>query len=168
MLNKTYTNVRNFSLILLSTIFVLVILKNLNIVNANSEIIISENETVITSNSSSNNHNWSTKNQVNDSDFANIHYIDNANYFIVNPLHNENVGNDNENGVCTTVAMQLLMGYHNYYSDRRLIPVFNEDGDDLKTIINKTFKEELYKKKLLFGGVLDELQKIKNDGTMQS
>ena len=46
--------------------------------------------------------------------------------------------------------------------------VFNEDGDDLKTIINRTFKEELYKKKLLFGGVLDELQKIKNDGTMQS
>ena len=129
MLNKTYTNVRNFSLILLSTIFVLVILKNLNIVNANSEIIISENETVITSNGSSNNHNWSTINQVNDSDFANIHYIDNANYFIANPLHNENVGNDNENGACTTVAMQLLMGYHNYYSDRRLIPVFNEDGD---------------------------------------
>lgn len=46
--------------------------------------------------------------------------------------------------------------------------VFNEEGDDLKTIINRTFKEELYKKKLLFGGVLDELQKIKNDGTMQS
>ena len=45
---------------------------------------------------------------------------------------------------------------------------FNEDGDDLKTIINRTFKEELYKKKLLFGGVLDELQKIKNDGPMQS
>ena len=44
----------------------------------------------------------------------------------------------------------------------------DEEGDDLKTIINRTFKEELYKKKLLFGGVLDELQKIKNDGTMQS
>lgn len=39
--------------------------------------------------------------------------------------------------------------------------VFNENGDDLKTIINRTFKEELYKKKLLFGGVLDELQKTK-------
>ncbi len=46
--------------------------------------------------------------------------------------------------------------------------VFNENGDDLKTIINRTFKEELYKKKLLFGGVLDELQKTKNAGTMQS
>lgn len=46
--------------------------------------------------------------------------------------------------------------------------VFNEAGDDLKTIINRTFKEELYKKKILFGGVLDKLQKIKNDGTMQS
>ena len=46
--------------------------------------------------------------------------------------------------------------------------VFNENGDDLKTIINRTFKEELYKKKLLFGGALNELQKTKNDGTMQS
>ena len=45
---------------------------------------------------------------------------------------------------------------------------FNEDGDDLKTIINRTFKEELYKKKLLFEGLLDEFPKIKNDGTMQS
>ena len=129
MLNKTYTNVRNFSLILLTTIFVLVILKNLNIVNANSEILISENETAITSTGSSNSHAWKPVLPVNSTDFANIHYIDNAHYFIVNPLHNENVGNDNENGACTTVAMQLLMGYHNYYSDRRLIPVFNEDGD---------------------------------------
>ena len=46
--------------------------------------------------------------------------------------------------------------------------VFKEDGDDLKTIINRTFKEELYKKKLLFGGLLDEFPKIKNDGAMQS
>ena len=40
--------------------------------------------------------------------------------------------------------------------------VFKEDGDDLKTIINRTFKEELYKKKLLFEGLLDEFPKIKN------
>ena len=46
--------------------------------------------------------------------------------------------------------------------------VFKEDGDDLKTIINRTFKEELYKKKLLFEGLLDEFPKIKNDGAMQS
>ena len=45
--------------------------------------------------------------------------------------------------------------------------VFKEDGDDLKTIINRTFKEELYKKKLLFEGLLDEFPKIENDGTMQ-
>lgn len=45
---------------------------------------------------------------------------------------------------------------------------YKEDGEDLKTIINRTFKEELYKKKILFGGALDELQKLKNDGTMQS
>ena len=46
--------------------------------------------------------------------------------------------------------------------------VFKEDGDDLKTIINRTFKEELYKKKLLFESLLDEFPKIKNDGAMQS
>ena len=46
--------------------------------------------------------------------------------------------------------------------------VFKEDGDDLKTIINITFEEELYKKKLLFEGLLDEFPKKKNDGTMQS
>ena len=46
--------------------------------------------------------------------------------------------------------------------------VFKEDGDDLKTIINRTFKEELYKKKLLFEGLLDEFTKIENDDTMKA
>ena len=46
--------------------------------------------------------------------------------------------------------------------------VFKEDGDDLKTIINRTFKEELYKKKLLFEGLLDELKKKKNEGAMKA
>lgn len=45
---------------------------------------------------------------------------------------------------------------------------FDETGEDLKTIINKTYKEELYRKKILLGGATDELQKIKNDVTMQS
>ena len=38
---------------------------------------------------------------------------------------------------------------------------FDETGEDLKTIINKTYKEELYRKKILLGGANDELQKIK-------
>lgn len=42
--------------------------------------------------------------------------------------------------------------------------IFNEDGDDLKRIIDRTFKEELYKKKILLGGVLDELSKKEEDG----
>ena len=45
---------------------------------------------------------------------------------------------------------------------------FDETGKDLKTIINKTYKEELYRKKILLGGANNKLQKIKNDVTMQS
>lgn len=48
--------------------------------------------------------------------------IENKNYFLQNPLHGVNDGTHNKEGTCTTVAMQMLMGYHNYYSDRRLIP----------------------------------------------
>lgn len=46
--------------------------------------------------------------------------------------------------------------------------IFNENGEDLKNIISKTFKEELYKKKLFTGGDWDELQNSKNDTTIQS
>lgn len=38
---------------------------------------------------------------------------------------------------------------------------FDETGENLKTIINKTYKEELYRKKILLGGANDELQKSK-------
>lgn len=60
--------------------------------------------------------------------FSNVKYIENANYFKANPYHHINDGSDNKGGTCTTVAMQLLMGYHNYYSDRRLIPKYGENG----------------------------------------
>lgn len=60
--------------------------------------------------------------------FEDIHYINNANYFIHNSAHAENTKKDNPLGVCTTVAMQLLMGYHNYYTDRRLIPRVDEEN----------------------------------------
>ncbi len=60
-----------------------------------------------------------------------IHYIENANYFLANPLHRENYDTSGDHllGTCTTVAHQLLVGYHNYYSDRRLIPETSSDGN---------------------------------------
>ncbi len=42
--------------------------------------------------------------------------IPNANYFITPPRHGEN-----STGSCGSVAVQLLLSYHNYYSDRRII-----------------------------------------------
>ena len=54
--------------------------------------------------------------------------IKSENYFRANPKHKENDASDNPLGTCTTVAMQLLLGYHNYYSDRRLIPEIGEDN----------------------------------------
>lgn len=66
--------------------------------------------------------------QVIGNNFENMSLITNANYFIANPLHHINDGSDNPLGTCTTVAAQLLIGYHNYYSDRRLIPMLDYDG----------------------------------------
>ena len=63
-----------------------------------------------------------------DQGLTQIHYIENANYFLANPLHHENDTQDNKEGTCTTVALQMLVGYHNYYSDRRLLPEFNAEG----------------------------------------
>lgn len=65
-----------------------------------------------------------------DQGLTQIHYIENANYFLANPLHRENydTSGDHPFGTCTTVAHQLLVGYHNYYSDRRLIPEISSDG----------------------------------------
>ena len=67
-------------------------------------------------------------------DITELHLIDNADYFKVNPLHKDNDLSDNSKGTCTTVAMQMVMGYHNYYSDRRIIPE--------NTIYNTTFLDK--------------------------
>lgn len=53
-------------------------------------------------------------------------FIANANYFTIPPLHGDNFeggsyGNGNS-GTCGAVAAQLLLGYNNYYNDRRIIP----------------------------------------------
>ena len=66
--------------------------------------------------------------QEGDYNTSNLYYIENANYFLANPKHNDNLTTDNPQGTCTTVAMQMLLGYHNYYSDRRLIPETDENG----------------------------------------
>lgn len=63
-----------------------------------------------------------------DEEFQNLYYIPNSDYFIANPRHHSNYGGESANGVCTTVALQLLLGYHNYYSDRRLIPEESPSG----------------------------------------
>lgn len=59
---------------------------------------------------------------------SNAKYIENSNYFRLNPKHAKGLASDNKIGTCTTIAMQMLLGYHNYFSDRRLIPKFKEDG----------------------------------------
>ncbi len=63
------------------------------------------------------------------SDLIDEKYIPNANYFLLNPHHHTNYGDDNPLGSCTTVAIQMLLGYHNYYSDRRIIPASFLAGD---------------------------------------
>ena len=52
----------------------------------------------------------------------NISLIKHGEYFKANPAHSDNKTSQNTAGTCTTVAMDLLLGFHNYYSDRRLIP----------------------------------------------
>lgn len=62
-------------------------------------------------------------------DFSEIHLIKDHNYFYLNPAHGDNVEDPAVKlGVCTTVAVDLLMGYHNYFSDRRLIPETDGNG----------------------------------------
>lgn len=61
--------------------------------------------------------------------FTDIVCIENKNYFMANPLHASNNNDEYPLGTCTTIAMQILLGYHNYYSDRRIIPETNGLGD---------------------------------------
>lgn len=61
-------------------------------------------------------------------ELTDVKYISNSLYFLKNPLHAEQVKEYNSKGTCTTVAMQMLLGYHNYYSDRRLIPKYSSSG----------------------------------------
>ncbi len=64
----------------------------------------------------------------NTQDLTHIKYIQNSGYFLANPQHAPQNPSYNVAGTCTTVAMQLLLGYHNYNTDRRLIPEFGKNG----------------------------------------
>ena len=82
--------------------------------------------------------------------FSDIRFIPNANYFLLNPQHKDNDQSDNSMGTCTTVAAQMVMGYHNYYSDRRLIPqksgnrqFLSDDYGDIKN--HPIFSREMVK-----------------------
>lgn len=51
--------------------------------------------------------------------------IPNYKYFVIGPTIGANDGTmcgNGNTGTCGPVAAQLLLGYHNYYSDRRIIP----------------------------------------------
>jgi len=59
--------------------------------------------------------------------FEDAVYIPNADFFIRNPMHFWNSSSNldqpkNIGGVCTSVAAQLVLSYHNYFTDRRIIP----------------------------------------------
>jgi len=64
--------------------------------------------------------------------FRDATYIPNKNFFIRNPMHMHNnpVTESNPDGnpklpsigACTTVAAQLMLSYHNFFTDRRIIP----------------------------------------------
>lgn len=80
-----------------------------------------------------------------ESNLTNAHYINNAKYFLNNPKHKANDGTDNPIGTCTTVAMEMMLGYHNYYTDRRLIT--NVEGHEF---LSNAFGQFKYNP-LLFG-----------------
>ncbi len=56
-------------------------------------------------------------------DSASGTWIPNRHYFEVNPTHGDNTGTvGNENGgTCLVVASQILLAYHNYFNDRRIV-----------------------------------------------
>ena len=52
-------------------------------------------------------------------------YIPNYQYFLARPKHGCNT-----TGTCAAISVQLLLSYHNYYSDRRIIDNIHLNGDD--------------------------------------
>lgn len=65
----------------------------------------------------------------NDNRFSEMNFIYNYTYFLSDPLYATNDKEQYPYGTCSTIAMQMLLGYHNYYSDRRIIPEFDENNE---------------------------------------
>ena len=98
-------------------------------------------------------------------DFSYTHFIPNANYFLINPKQYQNGSSDNIAGTCTTVAAQMLLGYHNYYSDRRIIPTAVGSTVFLDNSYGDTTKHPVYPRSFARGygcasiGTLDTVHK---------
>lgn len=75
--------------------------------------------------------------------------ISNAQYFLTNPFHGENVdgntyGNGNS-GTCGAVAAQIILGYNNYCVNRKIIPDKYLYGyDDSKDLVVNTERNPNY------------------------
>lgn len=74
--------------------------------------------------------------------------IANYTYFVKNPTIGANDGTmcgNGNTGTCGPVAAQLLLGYHNYYSDRRIIPDrFLNGYDDETGRVIRTYENPNY------------------------
>lgn len=70
---------------------------------------------------------------------VNTKYINNYDYFLSNPLHGFN-----EHGTCGSVAAQILLGYNNYYNDRRIINVEHLYGDWIGSASSNLYDKSNY------------------------
>lgn len=66
----------------------------------------------------------------NEKEMDDLNYIYNSIYFKLNPSYAEHKEENNKYGTCTTIALQILMGYNNYYMDRRIIPKLLSTGEE--------------------------------------
>ena len=82
----------------------------------------------------------------------NINYIYNSIYFKCYPYRATHKEENNPIGTCTTIAMQILLGYHNYYSDRRLIPEFDSEGN---AFLEDDFGDIEYNPELIYPGFIN-------------
>ncbi len=112
----------NFSIMIICSFNCLLVSANSD--NLNEEDLSNNNYETSTTSLANKTDNIIDLNSVNDSLITNKIYIPNYKYFYANPKHAENSKSDYSMGTCTTVAMQLLMGYYNYYIDGRLIPEY--------------------------------------------
>ena len=86
-------------------------------INLYEKDILYQNEFVEFRNSDSDSTSHAGGNQIEVDGFGlGAKYIDNYEYFTIGPHHGKN-----ENGTCSAIASQIMLGYHNYYSDRRII-----------------------------------------------